>query len=582
MENKSGKVNCPKCGVSISATQKFCGNCGAVREVSEGNNLENQTQGVNEPIGEQAQGQTLWQASNQTSEQFSGQTYGQTSEQFSGQTFGQTPEQFSGQTFGQTPEQFSGQTFGQTPELFPEQTVSQATEQFPNQPLDNPPVKKKPIAVIVGLVAIPVVLVIALIVGIFFIFGPNATDRMRSQLEELNPTSYSDIREWLDEEFDEDFADDFGLIIDAIDTSDRLLDNEFLDEEGRFVEWSFLIDEVSNELLIEVIYEELIGWLASGLGEVDRHSLRDILEWIEQVEAEHGQDVFIWVRNISVDGDLLSDMGDLEYEELFEEWSFDYSGGFMGTIEIELVFNTKMTFHFGDTFEFDGLEMAFEGEIRWGIDDNEWSSNFREEFFKVPVTITNISDSTINSFFPRMYAPDGTQIDSIFISGADDDITMMGGLRPGATQSGYIYIRFSEDGDYALEFRSWPLELEVIVPINSSDFQSERDGLIASIDPERLRDWDFEPVDEEDLIGRWVEGLAFGAPLFVFGFAETIEFREDGTLLIIEDGVERTENWEMDSDGNLSVSNRTFLVVVEDDVLILFDEWDDAKGWVRA
>ena len=507
---------CQKCGAQNDEMQKFCGKCGAKTEASIEQNLEGQAQ----------------------------------------ENLGHVPEQF--------------------PNHMPTDAPGHAPEHLPEQGEPN----KKPLGLIVGVV----VALIAIVVGVILFSGTNVADEMRSQLEELDQTSYSDIKEWIDNDFTQYFEEHFDLAIEAIDDTRDVLGNTFLDEEDRFIEWSFTIDTEDDKLFIELVYEKLNlrEVLESEVEELDRSSLGDILDWMDRVEGEHGREVFILTHVFNADGDWLdSNVANMENEDLFVEWTVDIAGDvlFMN-ITVEMVFNTIRTFNFGDTFEADGLEVAIEGDIRWGIVDNEFATDFGVEYFKVPVTLTNISNTTINRFSPGLYAPDGTQISSLFIFDNDDDITRMGGLRPDATQSGYIFIRFLGDGDYVIEVRDWPLMVEVIVPMNSSDFQRERDELLAALEPDEEDD----VVGEEALIGRWVDG--FGDSLQVFGEAETIEFRADGTVLIIEGGVERTTTWESsDWDeygfGTLDVDGMEFMVLADFDWLGIMDEEGNVKSWWR-
>ena len=582
---------CGKCGISNTGAQKFCGNCGSMLAESGGQTFGNQPP--------ENQGQTLWQAGGQTEGQFAdqsmdqGQFMGQTpvGGQFAdqstdqGQFMGQTPVggQFagqsheSGQPHGQShePGQFHGQSMGQPADSWQGQT-------FGHVPPPSEPIRENTNKQAIGLIIGGVVALAAIIIGVVLLLGGNAAGQMNRQLGGLDSTSYTEIREWLEDDFEEYFGEYFDLRIEAIDVEDAILGDRFLDDEERFISWSFEIDRDEEVLFIQLVYEELdlIPSLVSELEEMDRNSLREILDWIDRVEADHPRDVFLWISSVDVDGDRVgSDIIDLENEDLFEEWTFDDDGVF--TIHIDLVFHTVRTFEFGDSFEHEGLQLDFYGTIRWGIVDNEFSRDFEVEYFKVPVTLTNVSSTTITSFSPRLYAPDGTQIDTLFVTGADDDIRGMGGLRPEATQRGYIFIRFYGDGDYAIELRGWPVSVEVIVPMDSSEFQDEREALLAGLEPEPDDEWDFDIVTEEDLIGRWEDGILFGIPLFVFGAADTVEFRADGTVVINDRGSESIEEWELDRFGFLHVSRWVFLVGIEDDNLFIMDDWGDLLVLLR-
>ena len=561
---------CHKCGVQNSEMQKFCGKCGAMTEASVEQNLEGQAQENLGQAPEQPQVQTLLQSE----EQFSGQA----PEQPQGQTLWQSEEQFSGQDLAHIPEQFSGHVLGHAPEHAPEYTPGHIPEYASGHTSEHSPEpsepKKKPLGVIVGIA----VALVAIIVAVILFSRTNVADEMKGQLEELDSTSYCEIRDWVENDFAQYFEEYFDLTIEAIDETEEVLDNTFLDDDDRFIEWSFYIDTEEEQLFIKLIYEEIVltELLRLELEELNQSSLRDILDWMDRVEEEHG-DFSLLTQVHSVDGDWVDpSIVSMENEDLFVEWTVNFQDDFFMSAHVEMIFNTIRTFNFGDTFEADGLEIAFKGTIRWGIVDDAFSADDGADYFKVPVTITNVSNTTSNIFSPRLYAPDGTQIRTLLVIGVDDNIALMGGLRPDGTQSGYLYVRFLGDGDYVMEIRDFPLMVEVVVPMNSRDFQREREELLAALEPD-------EVIWEEVLIGRWVAGI--GDTLLVFGNADPIEFREDGTLLIIEDDVERTttwesSNWDEEGFGDLYIDGVWFFVLVDDDILVIMDEEDNIKSWL--
>lgn len=316
--------------------------------------------------------------------------------------------------------------------------------------------------------------------GLLTACGQSQEEQIRRQLGALDNTSLSEIVDWLDNEFPE--FEDIELFTWSMTDEGDFLREGILDDEDRFLYFEFLLTEES--LMIDLIYETLdfATMIQEELDALDTRSFRDIVDWIEHAEDAFDDTVRVNARSIDLDGDwLYSEL--LDYEEQFEEWEFDIDDQFTFsiTVNIYLVYNSVKTFGLGDTFVRDGLEITFGEDIVWGIITDEWSRNFGEEFFKVPVTTENISNSTINSFFPRQYGPDGTSLDSIWISGVDDDITMMGGLRPGASHSGYVYFAYAGDGDYIAEFWDRPFDIEVIIPISSADLRpADLDDQLAS------------------------------------------------------------------------------------------------------
>ena len=440
MEKKEGNMICEKCGTSNDNMTKFCGNCGSLAGPSE-----------EEPSKEQAQEQTPEQAIEPSEKQAQEQT----------------PEQ------GEEPSEEQAQE--QTPEQAAEPSEEPSTEQTPEQQTPN---KKK--LRIIGAVAAALILVI---IGIVALSGSSVEGRMRNQLRGLDSTSYSDIVEWVDNDFVEYFEDYFDLSIMATDQSERNLGDRFLDNEDRFIEWSFLIDEEEGVLFIEVMYEEVdLALLVSELEGLDNHSLSDILDWKGRAESEYGSQVHLVTRVISVDGNPLNiEIDKVENEEFFVEWKFDVHEADLVTVEIDVVFNMVRTFHFGEPFELDGLEIAFEGDIVWDIDSDESSSSFGEEYFKVPVIFVGLSRdnyNTENSFFtPKVTSPDGTQIGSLELPDAFDDITRMNEGVFIALGKGYIYIQFYEDGDYVIELQEGSATIEIIIPIDSEELRGQAEPL---------------------------------------------------------------------------------------------------------
>ena len=440
MEKKEENMSCEKCGTNNDELTKFCGNCGSPTGLGEEVSSEEQTPKQDEVTSE---------------------------------------EQTSEQAVEPSEEQAQEQALEQAVEPSKEQTPEQAVEPSKEQDSEQQTPNKKKLGII-GAVAAALILVI---IGIVTLSGSGVEGRMRSQLRGLDSTSYSDIVEWVDNEFVEYFEDYFDLYIRATDQSARYLGDRFLDNEDRFIEWNFLITGEDGVLFIEVIYEKVdLALLVSELEGLDNHSLSDILDWTGRAESEYGPQIHLVTRVISVGGDPLNiEIDNEEKEEFFVEWKFDVQEADLVTVEIDVVFNMVRTFHFGEPFEFDGLEIAFEGDIAWDIDSDESSSSFGEEYFKVPVILINISrdiSDTENSLFsPKVISPDGTQIGSLELPGAVDDITRMDEDLFVARGNGYIYIQFYEDGDYVIELQEGSVTIEIIIPIDSEELRGQAEPL---------------------------------------------------------------------------------------------------------
>jgi len=124
---------------------------------------------------------------------------------------------------------------------------------------------------------------------------------------------------------------------------------------------------------------------------------------------------------------------------------------------------------FGDTFEFDNLEIVFGTAVRWATIDASWSDHHGAEIFQVPITVTNIGNETasLNMFSFTQFAPDGNSQDFVSFLLVDDDITTAGSMRPGGTQNAYMTFLFEGDGEYVVEFSELfsSTAVEVVLPI---------------------------------------------------------------------------------------------------------------------
>ena len=87
------------------------------------------------------------------------------------------------------------------------------------------------------------------------------------------------------------------------------------------------------------------------------------------------------------------------------------------------------------------------------------------------------------------------------------------------------------------------------------------------------------PVSIEDspLLGYWTNGEG-RIHLWVFNRADSVEFLEDGTVIITENGISQTISWTSVEPGVFMANERRFTYVVEGDILILTDSAND--DWI--
>lgn len=121
----------------------------------------------------------------------------------------------------------------------------------------------------------------------------------------------------------------------------------------------------------------------------------------------------------------------------------------------------------GSTVEFDGLTITFGDAYGTATLDNQFAEHAGATVIAMPVAVTNNNASThgLNMFAIKEFGPSGTQLDSV-IAYFDDDVRMMGEMRPGATMNGNLYFLYDGNGDYYLDFGFYKTEAEVKVPIS--------------------------------------------------------------------------------------------------------------------
>ena len=121
----------------------------------------------------------------------------------------------------------------------------------------------------------------------------------------------------------------------------------------------------------------------------------------------------------------------------------------------------------GSTVEFDGMAIAFGDAYGTATLDNQFSDHFGATVIAMPVTITNNNSKThgLNMFAVKAFGPQGTELDSVFTY-FDDDVRMMGDLRPGASSNGNLYFLYDGNGDYYLDFGFYRTDVEVKIPVS--------------------------------------------------------------------------------------------------------------------
>ena len=292
-------------------------------------------------------------------------------------------------------------------------------------------------------------------------------EQIHGQLEALDQRSYDDIRYWVRNHFVE--FEDVSLSLRTVDETGYILENGFLHEDERFIEWEFYF--LGDVLFLEIIYEEhdLMAELLEELAELDATSLGDVMGWLEWMAKEHDE-VSVLTNIIDTTGEwLYAEI--IENEERFVGWTFEQAEDF--AIVIDIIYERVRRIPLGETFYYSGLMVTIEEGAVWGIVNDETSRDYGIEFFMVPVSLKNVDRESHGGFSVRQLAPNGEELNWLVIPRANDNITAMGNLRPGGVREGFLYVRFCEDGEYVFELMEDPFLIEVAIDIDSDRLRRE-------------------------------------------------------------------------------------------------------------
>ena len=118
----------------------------------------------------------------------------------------------------------------------------------------------------------------------------------------------------------------------------------------------------------------------------------------------------------------------------------------------------KKNYKLGETFTMADFEVTLGTNYSFVKIDNQFSERYGQDVVKLPVTIKNVGSETTS--FPLTidyFGSKGTEVDnpSYYF---DDNLSTSSNLRPGASQSGYLYFMYDGNGVYGLDFEelfSW-------------------------------------------------------------------------------------------------------------------------------
>ena len=87
-------------------------------------------------------------------------------------------------------------------------------------------------------------------------------------------------------------------------------------------------------------------------------------------------------------------------------------------------------------------------------------------------------------------------------------------------------------------------------------------------------------VNDSALLGYWGNG-AGSIFLWVFGLSDSVEFLENGTVIITQDETSTTVEWYLKEPGTFAADGREFTYSIDGDVLTITDSANDSWSWQR-
>ena len=117
----------------------------------------------------------------------------------------------------------------------------------------------------------------------------------------------------------------------------------------------------------------------------------------------------------------------------------------------------------GSTFEFNGLEITLSERIGFTRIRDRWSDSDGEYVFYIPATVTNVGEGS-NGLDPwdiTIFSPAGTSIDflpSWYAQFEETNIFSVGNVQPNVTKEGNLYIYYSGNGEYIIEFEGFSID----------------------------------------------------------------------------------------------------------------------------
>ena len=123
-------------------------------------------------------------------------------------------------------------------------------------------------------------------------------------------------------------------------------------------------------------------------------------------------------------------------------------------------------YEIGETFNFMSFEVKIDKIAGYEKVDKELSADNGIEVIKIPITVKNNGSSKdhLSMFYYKMYGPDNKEILSKgqhfkeALDYAED-------LEPGKSYTKYLYIPYSGNGNYILEFNNFTDKIKIVLNV---------------------------------------------------------------------------------------------------------------------
>lgn len=130
--------------------------------------------------------------------------------------------------------------------------------------------------------------------------------------------------------------------------------------------------------------------------------------------------------------------------------------------------NKKKVYTIDEDFTFDNLKLNISSTYEIITITDEYSSYKGTKLIKMPISIKNVGEESnkLNSYYLKIYGPDGTEQEQNYSYEYDDGLGMAGDLRQDASYTKYLYFEYKGTGEYVIEFDNYDDKLEVKFKIN--------------------------------------------------------------------------------------------------------------------